>query len=81
MPTTYPIPVEQMLHSSNWPAEVNVLLAQQKAENVKLEECNAWLENGVRSLRAELDLLKAQVSGIGRRLGRLAGLVEERGKE
>lgn len=67
-----------LVRSMNWPADVNAEMERQRAENVRLEECNAWLENEVRSLRAEMELLNAKVSGIARRLGRLAGLVEGR---
>lgn len=75
---TYPVGVERVLvQSVNWPEDVNAQLAQQRAENVKLEECNAWLENEVGNLRSEMDLLKAKVGGIGRKLAKVVEMVEK----
>lgn len=47
---TYPPGAERLLvQSTNWPADVNAQLAQQRADNVRLEEVIAWLENDWRS--------------------------------
>ncbi len=76
---TYPPGAERLLvQSTNWPADVNAQLAQQRADNVRLEEVIAWLENELGVQRNEQDLLKIKVAAIGRKLARVVEIVEKR---
>ncbi len=74
---TYPIGVERALvQSVNWPGDVNAQLLAQQEKNVRLEECNAWLEGELADQRQEINGMKAKIAAQGRQLGRIVRMVE-----
>lgn len=74
---TYPATTERILvQSNNCPDDVTRQLLDQQVENIRLEESNAWLEGEVADLREEVDGMKVKIEAQGRKLGRLAKLVE-----
>lgn len=68
---TYPAKVERILtESHNWPTDVSRIVAEQQAENVKLEECNAWMEAEIADLKTEVARLTTKLGAVGRNLAR-----------
>ena len=68
-PATYPAKVERILvESHNWPTDVSRIVAEQQAENVKLEEYAAWLEAKVGELEEQVTTMKTQIAVFARNL-------------
>lgn len=70
-PATYPAKVEKILvESHNWPTDVSRIVAEQQAENVKLEEYAAWLEAKVGDLEEQVTAMKTKIAALGCNLAR-----------